>query len=158
MSEINSNQSQYYAVVNSVFIKQLILSKDLKSTFDARHKTNYFFRDGMNTNKAQSPRYIHDVDDKKIATIKFACNSEFRKFLENYFLEPGLTGLSSLPVFNATQFTNYRVNCEIIKDFKNAYELSRARLAFSLGYSDDNNQLFRFTNTTVMLNEIIEKK
>ncbi|CAF3361869.1 unnamed protein product [Rotaria socialis] len=95
----------------------------------------------MNTNKAQSPRYIHDVDDKKIATIK-----------------PGLTGLSSLPVFNATQFTNYRVNCEIIKDFKNAYELSRARLAFSLGYSDDNNQLFRFTNTTVMLNEIIEKK
>ncbi|CAF3751051.1 unnamed protein product [Rotaria socialis] len=149
----------------------------------------------MNTNKAQSPRYIHDVDDKKIATIKFACNSEFRKFLENYFLEvalitvlidnqyylhpykfqldnsnitfkfviiktlqPGLTGLSSLPVFNATQFTNYRVNCEIIKDFKNAYKLSRARLAFSLGYSDDNNQLFRFTNTTVMLNEIIEKK
>ncbi|CAF4507272.1 unnamed protein product [Rotaria socialis] len=44
----------------------------------------------MNTNKAQSPRYIHDVDDKKIATIKFACNSEFRKFLENYFLEVAL--------------------------------------------------------------------
>ncbi|CAF1281771.1 unnamed protein product [Rotaria magnacalcarata] len=45
-----------------------------------------------------------------------------------------------------------------IKDLKNTYELSRATLPFSLGYSNDNKQLFRFTNTTVMLNKIIAKK
>ncbi|CAM4761258.1 unnamed protein product [Rotaria magnacalcarata] len=152
----------------------------------------------MNANKAQSTRYIHDVDDKKIVTIKFACNSEFPKSLENYFLEValitvliddqyylhpykfqldnansnsldenpfklvtintlqhGFIGLSSL--LNGI----YRSSSEsrkTIKDLKNTYELSRATLPFSLGYSNDNKQLFRFTNTTVMLNKIIEKK
>lgn len=53
-----------------------------------------------------------------------------------------------------------KTNCQTIKALEDTYQLSRARIAFSLGYRDANanNQFIRFPNTTVISNEIVESK
>ncbi len=43
-------------------------------------------------------------------------------------------------------------------DLEHTYELSHAVVAFSLGYINANGEFIRFTNTTVMSNEIIESE
>jgi hypothetical protein len=45
-----------------------------------------------------------------------------------------------------------------VEDLQTTYELTHARVAFSLGYENTNGQFIRFTNTTVVSNEIIESK
>jgi len=52
----------------------------------------------------------------------------------------------------------WTADCESVEDLKDTYELNSARIAFSLGYTDTNNQFNRFPNTTVFSNEIIESK
>jgi hypothetical protein len=53
---------------------------------------------------------------------------------------------------------DWTANCKSVKDLNDTYELTHARVAFSLGYFDANGQFIRFTNTTVISNEIIESK
>jgi hypothetical protein len=45
-----------------------------------------------------------------------------------------------------------------VDDLEHTYELSHAVVAFSLGYIKSNGEFVRFTNTTVMSNEIVESE
>jgi hypothetical protein len=56
------------------------------------------------------------------------------------------------------EYLGWTADCESVEDLKDTYELNSARIAFSLGYTDTNNQFNRFSNTTVFSNEIIESK
>jgi hypothetical protein len=49
-------------------------------------------------------------------------------------------------------------DCETVDDLEHMYELSHAKVAFSLGYRDIYGRFIRFPNTTVMSNEIIESR
>lgn len=49
-------------------------------------------------------------------------------------------------------------DCETIDELKETYALNRALIAFSLGYFNEEGRFIRFTNTTVVANEIVESK
>jgi hypothetical protein len=75
----------YYDEAGSLFSQQLILSKELKSPFDIRYKTDYFPRSGPNANKAQAPRYLHTVDDDQDIVIKVYLHTP-KTLLSNLYL------------------------------------------------------------------------
>ncbi|UJR37644.1 hypothetical protein I4U23_030341 [Adineta vaga] len=69
-----------------------------------------------------------------------------------------LKEFSSLTLFNAETTSNWTAECKTIEELGHIYELSRAKIAFSLVFQNSNGQYIRCTDTTVMSNEIIEKE
>ncbi|CAF2447614.1 unnamed protein product [Rotaria sp. Silwood2] len=68
-----------------------------------------------------------------------------------------LINVSSLRLFNEQEQSNWTADCKTIEDLEHAYKLSHAIVAFSLGFINNNNEFIRFTKTTVMSNEIVER-
>ena len=52
----------------------------------------------------------------------------------------------------------WTADCKTIDDLEHTYELSHAHVAFSFGYRDASGRFIRFTNTTVISNEISESR
>ncbi|CAF1260601.1 unnamed protein product [Rotaria sp. Silwood1] len=69
-----------------------------------------------------------------------------------------LKNISSLQLFNSQESQNWTTDCKTIAELEHAYELSHAIVAFSIGFTNNKNEFIRFTNTTVMSNEVIEKE
>ncbi|CAF0848922.1 unnamed protein product [Rotaria sordida] len=211
------DENQYYDEGESLFNKQLILLKNLKSPFDIQYKTDYFPCGGKNANKPQPPHYLHSVDDDKNIIIKFPHDFKPPKKCDNYYLEVALLtvprigqhyihvnkfqldntdntvmdqnpfcirlteehfkkgeisvklvlvktrrndlrNISSLQLFNEQDSLNWTADCKTISDLEHDYELSHAMVAFSLGFINKNNKFIRFTKTTIISNEIVEKE
>ncbi|CAF0936206.1 unnamed protein product [Adineta steineri] len=69
-----------------------------------------------------------------------------------------LKNIQSLPLFDSDTNLDKMLDCETTDELQHMYELSQAKIAFSLGYTDENDRFIRYTKTTVTSNDIVEKE